>query len=628
MAGCSESVFDASRTPSLFKRYLSVSSESLSFGPEASTKSLDLESDDTPWQVTIPADWVSADVKSGNSSAKLNFSAKPNNSADTSRVSIVQVSSVVGDWNRTFPITITQSKALPYIRLSQNDVVFSAPQQTLSVNVESNTEFEATSTAAWLHVSASANTLVLQVDENGMDSERMGIVTLKSKVYSGTSTSISVRQKVANIASTKEAINFDHNASSQSIVIDSEAAWTATASSWVGVSPSSGNAGQSTVRVEVPKNASASSRSGSAYFTISGKNRIEVPILQDGITLYVSKENLAFDSFGGVEQFRVESNDEWEVLSSPDWLTLSDVKGKGDATIQTNVEENNSTKAKEGNIVISSIGGLITRTIHVSVAAKKVEYGDASLSFGYASSTQSVSFVTDGRWSLATDADWIAVDNTSGAGGAILNITVEENMTTEDRNGRIDLIIADRQFVITVHQECKFLTVSSEAFEFDASAGTSILSITSNTSWTAEVIEGAGWLSITPSTGANDVAITISAVENNTALLRQGKIRVEIPGVCTYIIDVKQDHKYIKTDMSSVNFTQSGGQITFNVTTNGTYEIIKIGTWFGYIKNGNAITVVAPENTTGSERSGTLNLSIDNIESGSINLVLPIYQNK
>lgn len=626
MAGCSESVFDASRTPSLFKRYLSVSSESLSFGPEASTKSLDLESDDTPWQVTIPADWVSADVKSGNSSAKLNFSAKPNNSADTSRVSIVQVSSVVGDWNRTFPITITQSKALPYIRLSQNDVVFSAPQQTLSVNVESNTEFEATSTAAWLHVSASANTLVLQVDENGMDSERMGIVTLKSKVYSGTSTSISVRQKVANIASTKEAINFDHNASSQSIVIDSEAAWTATASSWVGVSPSFGNAGQSTVRVEVPKNASASSRSGSVYFAISGKNRIEVPILQDGITLYVSKEDLAYDSFGGADQFRVESNDEWEVLSSPDWLTLSDVKGKGDATIQTNVEENNSTKAKEGNIVISSIGGLITRTIHVSVAAKKVEYGDASLSFGYATSTQSVSFATDARWSLSTDADWINVDKISGTGGAILNITVEENMTTEDRNGRIDLIIADRQFVITVHQECKFLTISSEAFEFDAPAGHANISVTSNTNWTATVKGNPNWLIVTPKSGTGNADITIGVSENNTANERTGIVEVDIPSVRTYLIEIKQARKYLKANMSSVDFNSEGGTILLNVMTDGSFDVSKTGNWFGYTRDENTLSVIAPKNNTGVRREGEIVLSLTGLSTGNVSIKIPVRQ--
>ena len=627
MAGCSESVFDASRAPSMFKRYLSVSSESLSFGPEASTKSLDLESDDTPWQVTIPADWVSADVRSGNSSTKLNFSAKPNNSADTSRVSIVQVSSAVDDWNRTFPVTIAQSKAQPYIRLSEDALTLSASQQTLSINVESNTEFTAASNASWLHCSLAGAALVLTIDENDTDMERSCTVTLKSKSYGAISKSINIRQKIANITSTKETLSFGHEASSQSIVIESEASWNATASSWIGVTPSSGKAGQNTVRIEVPRNASANVRGGSVYFNITSSSYVEIPILQEGITLSVNKNELHFDSFGGAESITVASNDEWEVLSCPDWLTLSAMKGKGDATIQANVEENNSTKTKEGNIVISSIGGLITRTIHVSVAAKKVEYGDASLFFGYAASTQSVSFVTDARWSLSTDADWINVDKTSGTGDAILNIIVDENMTTEERNGRIDLIIADRQFVITVRQECKFLTISSEAFEFDALAGTSILSIASNASWTADVIEGTEWLSVTPSKGTNDVTVTISVIENNSTSLRKGRIKVEVPGARSFFIDVTQERKFIKTNMASIHFTQAGGQITFNVITNGMYEVSRISSWFGYIRNDNVITVVAPENTTGCERSGALMFNLTGIDGGSNSVMVPVIQN-
>ena len=78
--------------------------------------------------------------------------------------------------------------------------------------------------------------------------------------------------------------------------------------------------------------------------------------------------------------------------------------------------------------------------------------------------------------------------------------------------------------------------------------------------------------------------------------------------------------------MVSVDFLQSGGQISFNVTTDGTYEVSKIGTWFGYVKSGNTITVVAQENTTGSERVGALQLKKTGLSDGTCSVLVPVTQ--
>ena len=77
--------------------------------------------------------------------------------------------------------------------------------------------------------------------------------------------------------------------------------------------------------------------------------------------------------------------------------------------------------------------------------------------------------------------------------------------------------------------------------------------------------------------------------------------------------------------MASINFLKSGGQISFNVTSNGTYEVSKIGTWFGYIKTGDNITVIAPENATGTTRTGAIRLTLTNVE-GSYSLLVPVIQ--
>ena len=627
LAGCSESTYDGSRIPSLNRRYLYVPVRALNFDAQPSSKKVSIESDQTDWNISIPATWVAVNPSSGNSSASVDFTTELNNSADISRVCVATVSSNVSDYSRSFPITITQGKNSPYITLAENSISCSAIQQSLSFAVNANTEYTIANTAeSWLHIDSYDDTSVrCSVDENNTDDERNADLTLRSTSYKGVSASISIRQKKANINSTLEKLTFGHLAASQTLDVESEASWTASATSWISVTPLSGNAGKTQVTISVPNNASVKSREGSVYFTIAGNNNIEVPIEQDGVSLEVSTNNISFDSFGGTQTLGIVSNDSWSVTSKPEWISIDTSSGDGDARLNISVMANNTTSEKHGSVVISTDDGVVSKEIVITQAAKNVDYSDAFLDFDYHNGSQSISFATDANWSLTKDAGWITVNQTSGTGSATLAITVEENNTTEERNGQISLLIADMTYTISIHQGCKYLTLSSSAFTFDAKAGSVKLSVASNTDWIGRITAGSEWLSMTPTSGTNDADIFISVTENNRVSNRSGKIEIEIPNVNIYIVDVLQDRKYIKTDMSSVNFLKSGGQLSFNVITDGTYEASKIGTWFGYTRTGDVITVVAPVNETGTTRTGALKLTLTNVE-GSLSVLIPVTQ--
>ena len=627
LAGCSESNYDGTRTPSLNMRYLYVPTSSLSFAAQPSSKQVRIESEQTDWQISIPATWVSVNPSSGNTSASVDFATELNKSADISRVCVATVASNVSDWSRSFPITITQGKNSPYITLTGNSVSCSALQQSLTIELDANTEYTIVNTAeSWLHIdSYDATAVKISVDENNTDDERIAVLTLKAKSYTGVSAVISVRQKKANIISTLEKITFGHSSSSQTLEVESEASWNASSTNWISVSPLSGVAGKTTVTISVPANASVNSRNGSVYFTIAGNNSVEVPVEQEGVFLNISAENISFDSFGTQQSLEIESNDSWSVTAKPEWVNIDITSGDRNAALRISAFENNSTSERNGSIIVATDNDVVSREIIISQAAKHVDYSDVTLTYGYAQGSQNISFTTDGNWSLTKDADWFSVNRTSGSGSATLTITVEENNTLDTRDGQISLLIADQSYTIAIHQECKYLTLSSSAFTFEAPASSVKVSISSNTDWIGKIKEGSEWITITPTSGTNNADIVINVAENNTANNRSGKIEIEIPNVHTYIVDILQNRKYIKTDMTSVNFLKSGGQISFNVTSNGTYEVSKIGTWFGYIRSGDVITVVASENDTGTARAGAIKLTLTNIE-GSYSLIVPVIQ--
>ena len=304
-----------------------------------------------------------------------------NKSADISRVCVATVASNVSDWSRS--ITITQGKNSPYITLSDNNISCSALRQSLSFDVNANTEYTINNTAeSWLHIdSYDATSVKISVDENNTDDERTAVLTLKAKSYTGVNATISVRQKKANIISTLEKITFGHSSSSQTLEVESEASWNASSTSWISVSPLSGVAGKTAVTISVPANASVNSRNGSVYFTIAGNNSVEVPVEQEGVFLNISAENISFDSFGTQQSLEIESNDSWSVTAKPEWVNIDNMSGDGNAMLRISASENNSTSERNGSIIVATDNGVVSKEIIISQTAKHVDYSDAALTY-------------------------------------------------------------------------------------------------------------------------------------------------------------------------------------------------------------------------------------------------------
>lgn len=627
ISGCAESEYDGSRVNSLNRRYLSVSVKELAFDAVASSRQVNVEADQTEWKIDAPVKWLEVTPLSGNSSAVVNISAQENKSADVSRACIVTVNSNENDWSQSFPITVTQDKNTPYIQTVEKNITCSAIRQDVAFYLKSNTEYSIDNTGwEWLHIKkATDSCVIVQVDDNNTDDERVAVLTLKAKSYSGVSASVTIRQKKANIHTTMDFVHFEHTASSYKLVLSSETSWTASSTGWISVSPQSGLAGDTEVTVSVPDNASVDNRNGSVYFMVSKGNNVEVPVEQEGVVLTLSETKLQFDSFEGSKSVEIVSNESWEVKSMPEWVKVNRTEGERNGEIQVSVQENNTLNDRNGEIVIATVDNVTSQTIQIAQNAKTVDFGNADLIFSYGEGSQKFSFTTDGGWEVLAKSDWIDVDKTSGTGSATLTVTVKENNTLYAREGKLIISIAGKRYEVCIKQDRKYLSLSSSAFTFNADGGKALLSIGANTGWNVSVEEGSDWISLSPLQGSTDSDITIVVSENKTSAKRRGKVAVTIPNVKTYLIDIMQDRRNVKTDMQSIDFTSSGGKISFTVSSDWTYKVTRVGSWFGYVQQGDVITVIAPENSTGVERKGAIELTLTNIE-GNLTLLVPVKQ--
>lgn len=623
-ASCSESEYNAMRTPSLNRRYLYVSSSTLDFTSSASKKTLNIEADATPWKITIPTSWATVNKATGNNSDVVEFSVELNNSADTSRVCIADISSDVNDWAHSYAVTLTQEKASPYLQLSESSLMLDGKKQIQNVEISSNVKYNVQSSADWLSiVSHSEKVIEFSVQENTTGNSRSAQVSLST---TGINKVIIIVQRAANITTTTESLNFSFEASSASVEIETEASWAAVCSEWIGLSKSTGIAGKVSLTVEVPKNASANSRHGFVYFTIDGTNRIEIPVNQEGIKFSLANDNIEFDSFGGTRSLDISSNNSWQVVSCPEWVEVSPTFGTGDSKINVNVKENDTTTPLIGKIELTTTDAVIKRTVNVSQLAKFIDFDIPTITFAYNEGDKILSFSTNGSWTAYKDQDWISLDKTEGVGNGSITVHAQENMTLSERRGTINITIANQNYIVNIYQGSKYLTLSSSAFEFDSSVGHTSISIGSNTKWSVSVRESPNWLIATPSSGYGNADIIVGVSENNTPDERNGVVEIEIPNVHTYLINITQAGKYIRTDKSSIDFTSVGGTIILNIETDGTYDVSKSGNWFGYTKSGNSISVIAPTNSTGTIREGSLVLRMTNLSQGEYELVIPVIQ--
>ena len=265
---------------------------------------------------------------------------------------------------------------------------------------------------------------------------------------------------------------FNNTAGSVNVTINSEANWTVTtSSSWIEVSPTSGNPGTSTITVNVAPNTSTSERTGYVIISIGGNQRIQIPVRQRGIYVETEQSELSFTASGGSQELVILSNTTWTVSSTPAWITVSLNNGNGDGRIRVTAEDNPNTTNRTGVIHITQTGLNIDVSVAITQSGKTFDVNTTVLNFEDKQETQTVSILTDGTWNAQTNETWIAVSPSSASGNSTLSVTVSENPEDNERIGQLIVTMGDKSAAIHVVQKGKFFTVSNSLLSYTSKGG-------------------------------------------------------------------------------------------------------------------------------------------------------------
>ena len=593
---CSDSNVPANYKASLSGYSLNIGDDHFTFSSNGGVVNTAVKTYNTSWQFSSVPSWLAISPKTGNAASAITITASENFSADTARASLFYLESTEPNWQYKLPVHVTQESATPFLAPSSDSLIFTGSEGSRTVDVKSNIEWSVSSSASWLKAEKGQDntSLFLTVGINSTDVSRTAVVTLSG----GRMTSaIQIIQQAAGVTGSTETLEFDNQASSKFISITADAPWNAkTSSSWITVTPDSGDAGSFSLGITVTENTSVNSRTGYVYVNMNQSTKLQIPIHQKGLYVELDNDVLSFSADSETLTLGINSNMEWDVLSYPEWLSISPLHGLYNQTISVTSQKNLNAVSRNGVIKIGKESIPVSKSINVRQDGMTLSANTDQLQFSNTASSQDVIVTTIAEWTAITQETWIHLSQTTGTGNSTISVSVDENKGEGNRIGSIMLTSGELTYTISIVQQGIYFEIKTTLESFGSHGGTLQLSFSTNEQWTATVSDNASWLSISPTQGTGDGIITITASDNASMSAREGMIIISPQNSQQVRIPVKQEGLYLNVSPDHISLFKTGGESEIvTVSTNGTYTIKNNASWLTVDKKDNNHFVVRAE---------------------------------
>ncbi len=148
-------------------------------------------------------------------------------------------------------------------------------------------------------------------------------------------------------------------------------------------------------------------------------------------------------------------------------------------------------------------------------------------------------------WTITKDVDWLIINPMSGSNNQSVNISASRNSTGEDRIAILTVqggTLPARKVTVTQRKiaetpDQKYMSVNTNALEFEKDGGSLNITISSNTSWS---ITCPDWCTLSTKSGNGDTTITVTAAKNESKEQRVGQIVVSGEGVNAVNVSITQ----------------------------------------------------------------------------------------
>ena len=444
---------------------LDVSTNPLTFLASGGQTSLQITSNST-WEIDYdsiffsmnepPVVWIRVEPKKGSGNGAATVTAYANNTIFERKGTIT----INADGVEAKTIEVTQAGVTPFLTVPTTPITFPASGgQPQSFNITSNTNWEITSSAAWLSVSpqkdSGSKTVTVAAQANSGRTERNATITV-----AGAGVTVKIQVTQSGVAptltvTTPSPLKFSANEETKRLDIKSNTNWTVSSNdNWLKFSqPGGSNDGY--VNVTALANTGTSRRTG--RITVQGEgiaSATAIDVEQEGMGiqhfLTVTPSNTQIVSFrGGSQTFAVKSDIEWNVNAgnNSSWIKFSTNRGTGDGSVDVTFLPNSSSQ-RNGSIIFTGNGvsnvsisiqqNYTTNPFLIVYDPELLQEVTTLLTFSGYGETKTFDMYSNTSWTVTSFpvGGWIGILPENGSGNGTLQVTTTHNSGT-DRSGTL-----------------------------------------------------------------------------------------------------------------------------------------------------------------------------------------------
>lgn len=592
----------------------------INVGPAAGNVNFDVLAN-VDWEVQTFDPWVtSVNPDTGFGDQLVTISYEENTSTDPRQttISVEAIGSAVG---RT--ITLIQGGAGAILTVNPTDINVPSPAGNASFDITANVNWDITVDVPWINFISGTSgsndaTINFDYDENLDPGPRTGTITISGS--GAGDQEIIVTQDGAGAVLLTSTTNIMVGAPMGTTTFDITANvnWTLDeTSTWFSLNQTIGN-GSTTITLDYDENVLPSSRSET--ITLSGDggvSDITITVIQAGAgaILTSSTTSLMVTSPAGNTSFDVSSNVNWTITESDSWFSATPDSGNGNSGITVNYTENTNTSPRSGTLTLSGDNGVtdIVVTITQEGAAAFLTVGTNAINVSPSAGNTNVMVNANVNWTAVSSDAWLRVNPGSGSGTVSLMLDYDANPDPTPRTATVTVSaigLPDQEIVVTQEGLTAILTVNPGTINVTSPAGSTDFEISSNTTW--NISGGAGWFTVSQTSGSGDATISINYDENQATSIRSATLTISGNGAGDQQVIITQEAAaaFLGVSTNVINLQAPAGSTDFDVNANVSWTIISVAPWLTIDQTagtGNStINIDYTENTGSTLRTATI----------------------
>ena len=343
------------------------------------------------------------------------------------------------------------------------------------------------------------------------------------------------------------------------------------------------------------------------------------------------------DAQGGSIELALKSNGEWIINPTAEWIAISPMSGKGDATLTLTAEANTTGEDRSTQIKATTKDNTATLMVtqgavvqppqpqyYLNVSPKVFRCGSAGGEF-----TVEVSSNID--WEVDVP-QWITCSVMEGSNDGTVTMIVSpiNGDINETRVGEVNIgssLASDRVQVVQTIDPVLGIEITPRNLDFVCTGETKTVTVSTEDAWTATV--DVDWVTLSQAEGQGDAEVSVTLGENPVYEQRQTTVLFTTAGGIQTMLGIRQeaspDPHFLEVTPLVFQFGKEGGDKDINVGCDTDWEFDLDNDWLSLSQQsgtGNAIVVLsAIPNPVTEPRSAQFH-----IKSGDLNYELTVTQ--